>query len=48
MSRLPVRAGDITMKEERDAKTKKGIIITAVIVGGLAVFFYVLFIALRI
>jgi hypothetical protein len=36
------------MTEERDAKTKRGIIITAVIVGGLAVLFYVLFVALRI
>jgi len=37
----------LKMVEERDAKTKKGIIITALIVGGLALLFYVLFIALR-
>jgi len=50
MSRLPVEyTGQALFKmvEERDVKTKKGIIITALIVGGLALLFYVLFIALR-
>ena len=35
------------MKDEQTAKQRRGVIITAVILGGLALLFYVIFIALR-
>ena len=35
------------MKDEQTVKQRRGAVITAVILGGLALFFYVLFVALR-
>ena len=35
------------MKDEQTAKQRRGAVITALILGGLALLFYVLFVALR-
>ena len=35
------------MKQERDAKTQRGILITALVVAGLAIMFYALYLVMH-